>query len=449
MQIASLRSGVVMKSNTESTTQPAEKDIEDFNLKSFVNVDLSIEERVHQFNLIREVYGDDYRKLYRREAMSPMNNRLNVAIPDTGKVRSMVMFGSNNYQAMAGNVRVIEAMKASADAHGVGGGGSPLLCGTSTVHSLLERNMASFKGKDECILFSSGYTAQQGWMKALLDKNDIIFMDAYSHTSFNEGALLTGIKRIPFRHNDMEDLERKLNSFRKRRKTAWIFVEGVYSMHGDTVDLKRVVELARKFDCKIALDDAHGVGVIGKSGRGIEEHCGIDPNDITVSMGTFSKAFGAVGGYVCTSSFYADYIRYLAKSHMFSASIPSPVASSINEALNILREEPERAELLRSKVRYLVDGLTAGGIKTSTESAIVPIVIPLGANPRKLAMEYDLENIFINLVDYPAVPLDQQRFRATVVVSHTEEDLDRLISVTLKIFKQNSLISADIADAVV
>ncbi len=424
----------------ESEILPVELNIEDFSLKDFVNVEHELEERVTQFNHVRDVYGDEYKKLYRREFLSPMNNRVNLSIPDTGETRRVVMFGSNNYQALAGHPRVKEAMKQATEEFGVGGGGSPLLCGTSTMHSLLEKNMASFKGKDECILFSSGYAAQQGWMKALLDKTDIIFMDAYSHTSFNEGLALTGIKRVPFRHNNMEDLERKLKAFRNRRRTAWIFVEGVYSMHGDTVNLKRVVELSKKYNCKVAVDDAHGVGVLGKSGRGIEEHCGVDPADITISMGTFSKAFGAVGGYVCASNFFSDYIRYMAKSHMFSASIPTPVAAAINEALNIMREEPERACELQDKVKYLVEGLCAAGIQTSSQSAIVPIAIPVGASARKLAIDYDKENIFINLVDYPAVPLDQQRFRATVIHSHTKRDLDLLIRTTERIFRSNGLL---------
>ena len=425
---------------TDNELDSVEKNIEDFSLKDFVNVQQALEDRVKQFNQVRDIYGNDYKKLYRREALSPMCNKLDLAIPDTGEKRSVIMFGSNNYQAMAGDERVMAAMKQATDVYGVGGGGSPLLCGTSTMHSLLESNMASFKGKDECILFSSGYTAQQGWMKALLDKTDIVFMDAYSHTSFNEGLSLTGIKKVPFRHNNMDDLEKKLKAFRNRRRTAWIFVEGVYSMHGDTVDLKRVVELSKKYDCKVAVDDAHGVGVLGKTGRGIEEHCDVDPADITISMGTFSKAFGAVGGYVCASSFYSDYIRYMAKSHMFSASIPSAVAAAINEALNIIRSEPERAQALHDKVRYLVDGLCAAGIETSSQSAIVPIAIPLGANARELAVDYDKEDIFVNLVDYPAVPLDQQRFRATVIVSHTKEDLDRLIDATQRIFTRHGLI---------
>lgn len=424
----------------ETEIAPVEQNVEDFSLKDFVNVDFLLEERVSQFNKIREVYGDEYKKLYRRESHSPMNNRVNLSIPDTGETRQVIMFGSNNYQAMAAHPRVKEAMKQATDAFGIGGGGSPLLCGTSTVHSLLEKSMASYKGKEECILFSSGYAAQQGWMKALLDKTDVIFMDAYSHTSFNEGIALTGIKKVPFRHNDMSDLERKLKAFRKRRRTAWIFVEGVYSMHGDTVDLKSVVELSKKYDCKVAVDDAHGVGVLGKTGRGIEEHCSVNPDDISISMGTFSKAFGAVGGYVCTSAFYSDYIRYMAKSHMFSASLPTPVAAAINEALNIMREEPERALALQGKVRYLVDGLCSAGIATQSQSAIVPIEIPVGANARKLAADFDKEDIFVNLVDYPAVPLDQQRFRATVIHSHTKRDLDKLVCVTEKIFRQNGLL---------
>lgn len=429
-----------MKMLDDGDLEKVEQNIEDFNLKDFVNVQKALEERVKQFNQVRDIYGSDYQKLYRREFLSPMNNRLDIAVPETGETRSVVMFGSNNYQALAGHPRVKEAMKLAVDKFGVGGGGSPLLCGTSTMHSLLESNMAGFKGKDECILFSSGYSAQQGWMKALLDKNDIIFMDAYSHTSFNEGLSITGIKRVPFRHNNMDDLERKLKAFRQRRKTAWIFVEGVYSMHGDTVDLQRVVELSKKYNCKIAVDDAHGVGVLGETCKGIEEHCGVDPADITISMGTFSKAFGAVGGYVCTSNTYSDYIRYMAKSHMFSASIPSPVAAAINESLNIIREEPERAKALQDKVDYLVKGLRSVGINTSSQSAIVPISIPVEASARKLAVEFDKENIFMNLVDYPAVPLDQQRFRATVIVSHTKKDLDKLIDATHRIFDRNGLL---------
>lgn len=411
-----------------------DKNHEEIKLKEFLDVRLPLEKRIEQFNAAKEMFGAEYRKLYRREVASAIGSRLSLRIPDTGEQRQVVMFGSNNYQGMAGDSRVMEAMKKGVDDYGVGTGGSALLCGTSTMHTALEQNLASFKGTDECILFSSGYAAQQGWMRALLDTDDIVFMDAYSHASFKEGAILSGLKQVPFRHNNMQDLERKLKAFRNRRNTAWIFVEGVYSMHGDAVDLKKVVELARRFDCKVAVDDAHGIGVLGSTGRGIEEHCGVDPADITVSMGTFSKAFGAVGGYVCAPSDYSDYIRYLAKSHMFSASIPASVAAAINEALNILRAEPQRTAELRGKVDYLINGLKGIGIETSTDSAIVPISVPDGMNAREMAIAYDRLGVFINMVAYPAVPLDQQRFRATVTIDHSREDIDKLVSATGLVF---------------
>jgi len=427
-----------VKSTTEDF-EPSVAVVEEINLKDFVDSSSDLDSRVQQFNEIAELYGTSYKKLYRRPAMAPMANQTVLAVDD-GSQREVVMFGSNNYQSLADHPQVIRAMQEAASKYGVGGGGSPLLCGTSVMHTQLEENLASFKGKDECIIFSSGYQAQQGWMKALLDKNDIVFLDSYSHASFNEGLLVTGVKKVPFKHNNLDDLERKIRAFRDRRKTAWIFVEGVYSMHGDAVDLKKVVELSKKYNCKIAVDDAHGLGVLGKTGRGIEEHCGVDPKDIAISIGTFSKSLGAIGGYVCTSEFYGSYIRYMAKSYMFSSSMSSPVVAAVNESINILRNEPQRGQILMDKVNYLVEGLNRIGIQTSSESAIVAIPIPETADTRALAIAYDQENIFINLVDYPAVPLSQQRFRATVIYSHTHEDLDKLINATQKIFTQHGLL---------
>jgi len=407
---------------------------EGFNLNEYLASAGSLEARIAQFNATKDMFGEEYRKLYRRPSVSPMQNRVMVDNDDGTGEREYVMFASNNYLSLAGDPRVAQAMLDAVKVYGVGSSGSPLLCGTSAAHVELERNMSDYKGTEETILFSSGYAAQQGWMKALLSKDDVLFMDAYSHASCNEGAMLTGVKRVPFRHNNLEDLERKIKFYRHRRETAWIFVEGVYSMHGDSVDLKKVVELAKRYDCKIALDDAHGVGVLGKNGTGVPEACGVDPEDITINLGTFSKAFGAVGGYICTSKQYSDYIRYLGKSHMFSASIPPSVCMAINEAINIARAEPERAEKLRENVNYLVERLGSIGIETSTESAIVPMAVPMGANAREMAIEYANHGIYINMVSYPAVPLDQQRFRATVIYSHTKEDIDKLVEVTEQVF---------------
>jgi len=423
---------IITSEQTEVQTNPDE-----VNLKEFFDPKNSLAKRVEQFNHAKDMYGDKYKLLYRREVNSLMSNRINITDTVSNTDRQMLMFGSNNYQGFADNPRVQQATKQAVGKYGVGSGGSSLLCGTSTMHTTLEKNLASFKGKDETVLFSSGYSAQQGWINALVDNDDIIFFDSYSHASFNEGVRSTGLKKVPFRHNDLIDLERKLKAFRRRRDSAWIFVEGVYSMHGDTVDLKTVVELAKRYDCKIAVDDAHGVGVLGENGQGIEAHCGVDPKDITVSMGTFSKAFGTVGGYVCTSSTYADFIRYMASSSMFSTAFPAAIAAAANEGINILREEPERMTLLRENVDYLIRGLEGIGIQTTTDSSIVPISVPADSNAKEMAIAYDEANIFISLVAYPAVPLDQQRFRATVMHSHTKADMDRLVEVTRKIFQNH------------
>ncbi len=430
----------VQDSDTTIDTISSHSHFENFSIKDLLNDGTDLDYRVNQFNNIKESSGDIYRKLYRRETLAGMDNRVVVSDPITGDARTMTMFGSNNYLGMANHPRVIEAMRRAALTHGVGGGGSPLLCGTSNIHDQLEKNLSSFKGMDETVLFSSGFAAQLGWTKALIEKNDIVFMDAYSHASFQEGVELTRCKRVPFKHNDMRDLRLRLTKFRKKGTTAWIFVEGVYSMHGDIADLATVVKLAKEFDCKIAVDDAHGVGVLGATGKGIVEQCHVDPQAIDIYLGTFSKAFGTVGGFVCTSKRYADYIRWLGKSHMFSASLPVPTVAAINESLEILKEEPERCEQLRQNVKYLVEGFRKTGIDTSTQSAIVPIVIPVGANARKMAVEYDNEGVFVNLVEFPAVPIDQQRFRITVIATHTQDDLDQLIKITHKIFKNNELL---------
>lgn len=370
--------------------------------------------------------------LYEREVLSASGPRVTVLDAETGLPHEMVMFGSNNYLGLADDPAVRARTFALCERFGIGLGGPPLLNGTTALHRELERRLAELKGAEDCVLFPSGYQANLGWIVALARPGDVIVYDDLCHASFFDGlALAKGVRSRPFPHGDTAALERLLA--RERRGAApgaslFCCAEGVYSMDGDTAPLDRIVPIAERYGALTVLDDAHGLGVLGARGAGTVEHFGLDGR-VDLQVGTFSKALAVTGGFIACRQDLADYMRYFARSRVFSAALPPVVVAAALAGLEAIEREPERIERLRRNVARVVAGLRAMGLPVASRSAIIAVGVPPQVAIRRLAREVHARGVFVNAVEYPAVPLDRQRFRVSVMSEHSEEDIARLLEV--------------------
>lgn len=375
---------------------------------------------------------------------SPADREVVILDPGTGTQRTMVMFGSNNYLGLATHPHVIRRATEALQRFGAGVGGPPLLNGYTTLHRELEERLAALKGTEDAMVYSSGYGANVGMVSGLAGKADIILYDAYSHASFCDGIALAGAQSFLFSHNDLAHLTALLDRAQQRpHNDIFVGVEGVYSMDGDLAPLDRILALCKQYGAHLILDDAHGTGVMGKHGRGTAGHFGIE-GQIPVTMGTFSKAFTATGGFVAASKAIVDYLRYFARSYMFSASLPPATAATVLAGLDVLEQEPERLAHLHENVAYAAEHLRAMGLATPSQSAILPLRVPRGMDIRKASRAFHERGIFINSIEYPAVPVSQQRFRISMMATHTREDIDRLLTAIDEVW---SMFEHDILEA--
>ncbi|MBN1447394.1 MAG: aminotransferase class I/II-fold pyridoxal phosphate-dependent enzyme [Bacteroidetes bacterium] len=396
---------------------------------------MKLRERMLAYGQFMEQLRSGGTDLLRREVLSAADRVVLVRDPNTGHTRSMLMFGSNNYLGLANHPHVLEAVRRAMLSHGAGLGGPPLLNGYTTLHRELEARLAALKGSEDALLFSSGYGANVGIATGLFQKQDVILFDSCSHASFVDGMSLAGPQRYPFRHNDMDDLAAQLRRHVEAPGDIYVAVEGVYSMDGDTAPLARIVSLCREHAAILLLDDAHGTGVLGAHGSGTAEACGVH-GQIDLTMGTFSKAFGMAGGFLAASSALIDYLRVFARSYMFSASLPPIVVAAVLAGLDIVAAEPERRERLWSNIDYAVNSLNAVGIPVRTDSAILALRVPERMNIRHAATAFHERGLFVNSIEYPAVPLREQRFRISLMATHTHEDIDRLVEATAEIWSR-------------
>lgn len=336
------------------------------------------------------------------------------------------MFGSNSYLGLTNHPYVRERAAAAVAAYGAGVGGVPLLSGYSKLHQELEERLSAFKGKEATVLFQSGYGANVGLLSALIGKGSVALYDALSHASTIDGLHMAAGAAVPFKHNDAADLDRLLEA--AVDSDRFVCVEGVYSMDGDLAPLDRLVPLAKRHGAVTILDDAHGTGVTGHGGRGSANHFGVT-DEVDAIMGTFSKAFGVTGAAVSTSRPIADYLRYFARSYVFSSSIPPASAAAVLAGLDLLEKDTSIPDRLHANVRSLCGRLRALGFDLDSESAVIAILAPETMNLRRAGLFVHDRGIFANTIEYPAVPVKKQRFRFSVMATHTEEDLDRLVEV--------------------
>lgn len=353
--------------------------------------------------------------------------------------KKVLMFGSNSYLGLTNHPKVIEAAVAATKKYGTGCAGSRFLNGTLDIHIALEDRLAKFVGKDEAIIYSTGFQVNLGVASCLTGREDYILWDELDHASIIEGCRLSMSKKIKYKHNDMESLEKKLQ-MSDPDKVKLIITDGVFSMEGDVANLPKICELAKKYNAAVYVDEAHGIGVFGNQGRGTCDHFGVT-KDVDLIMGTFSKSFAALGGFIATDSVTANYLRHNSRSYIFSASITPASTAAVNAALDIMESEPERIEHLWKVTNYALEGFRNIGCEIGhTSTPIIPLFIR--DNDKTFAVTRDLleDGIFVNPVVSPAVPSQDTLIRFSLMATHTIEQVDRALECIQKVFKKYDII---------
>jgi glycine C-acetyltransferase len=342
--------------------------------------------------------------------------------------REMGMYASYSYLGLVGHPRINEAAKKAVDKFGTGTNGVRLLAGTLTIHKELEETIANFKHAEAAVTYSSGYATNLTVISGLMGRGDYVFSDKLNHASIVDGCLMSGADFRRFRHNDMEHLEGLLKNA-PAGVTKMVVADSVFSMDGDIIDLPKVVELCRKYNAWLMIDEAHSVGVLGKTGTGIEEHFNMY-GSIDIKMGTLSKTIPSVGGYIAANKEIVTYLSHLSRAYMFSAALPPAQAAAANEAFKIILDEPWRIEKLNENTKQFIGGLKGRGFDTMlTETAIVPVLC--GEDDMAFAMTREAQHndVFVLPVASPAVPEGLARLRATVTAAHESSEIERAMDV--------------------
>jgi glycine C-acetyltransferase len=402
---------------------------ENFNLLDILKngKQLLFSDRINTFSHFMSELSVNQQNSYMRQVTSAADREVEIIDPFTKHKKRMLMFGSNNYLGLANHPYVRKQVKKTIDKFGVGIGGPPLLNGYTNQYRELEEQLASLKHTEDCLLFSSGYAANVGLLSAIINQGDKVFYDEYSHASFCDGLRMAKADATSFKHNDMKELEILLNQKNNSSGDIFVGVEGVYSMDGDLAPLNEVTSLCKKNKSILMVDDAHGTGVMGETGSGTAKHFGVDQM-VDITVGTFSKTFAVSGGFITASKPIINYLRYFARSHMFSASLPPVVIAAVLVGLEVIKNEPELIKKLRENVKYASTGLKKMGFNITPQSAILALRVPETMNIREAAYHFHKTGIFVNSIEYPAVPLNQQRFRISLMATHTKDDIDRLLS---------------------
>lgn len=353
--------------------------------------------------------------------------------------KRFVMIGSNNYLGLSTDPRVKDAAIEATRKYGSGCTGSRFLNGTLGLHEELEHRLARFMKREAAITFSTGFQTNQGVIATIVGKDDVVYCDRENHASIFDGCRLSYGQIRKFKHNDPDDLERLLE-LNDRGHGKLVVVDGVFSMSGELVELPRIVDLAKKWGAAVMVDDAHAIGVMGAHGRGTAEHFGIE-EDVDLIMGTFSKSFGALGGFVAGDEDVIHYIKHHARSLIFSASITPASAAAVLAALDVIESEPERHANLWRNVHRMSGELRRLGFDTlNSETPVIPVLAGDDLTTFKLWRELFDRGVYTNPVIPPAVPQDHGLIRTSYMSTHTDEHLDRVLEVFEEVGKKFGLI---------
>lgn len=349
-----------------------------------------------------------------------------------------IMIGSNNYLGLTSDPRVKKAAEMAVNKYGTGCSGSRLLNGTLSLHIELEKRLASFVNKEAALTFSTGFQTNLGIISSIAGRNDYILCDRSNHASIIDGCRLSFAKLLKFKHNDMEDLERLLKGIPDYAGRL-IVVDGVFSMEGDIANLPEIVKLAREYDARILVDDAHGLGVMGPNGRGTAEYFGLE-EDVDIIMSTFSKSLASLGGFIAASEEVIHYVKHVSRPFIFSASIPPANAAAAIEALNILEAEPERIKRLWDNAEFMKEGFKSIGLSVgNSKTPVVPVMTYDDFITFKIARELLEEGVYVNTVISPAVKPGLALLRTSYTSTHTREQLEYALEAFKRVFSRHDL----------
>lgn len=352
----------------------------------------------------------------------------------------VLMFGSNAYTGLTGDDRVIAAAKAALEKYGSGCAGSRFLNGTLDLHVQLEKELATFVGKEDALCFPTGFSVNQGVLAVVVGRNDYMICDDRDHASIVDGRRLSFATPLRYKHNDMQDLERILQKL-PHEAVKLIVVDGVFSMEGDLANLPEIIRLKKKYNCSVMVDEAHGVGVFGKQGRGVCDHFGLT-DDVDLIMGTFSKSLASIGGFIAGDKDTINFLRHTCRTYIFSASDTPAATAAAQKALHILQAEPERIEKLWEVTHYALHRFKEEGFEIGdTESPIIPLYvhdIDKTFMVTKLAFDY---GVFINPVIPPACAPQDTLVRFALMATHTIEQVERGVQILKKVFQQQGILA--------
>lgn len=352
--------------------------------------------------------------------------------------RKMIMVGSNNYLGLTNHPKVKEAAIEAIKKYGTGCAGSRFLNGTLDIHVKLEEKLARFMRKEAALVFSTGFQVNLGVISALVGKDDVVIIDKMDHASIVDGCRLSYGEVKRFKHNDMPDLERILNENNGRGKL--VVVDGVFSMEGDVINLPEVLKITKKYGARLLVDDAHGIGVLGKTGRGTAEYFGME-NEVDLIMGTYSKSLASIGGFIAGNADVIHYIKHFARALIFSASPPPASIAAVSAAVDIIENEPERIERLWKNTQKMLKGFKELGFDLGpSETPIIPIIVGEDETAFKSVMMLQEEGVFANVAVSPAVPPGKALIRTSYMATHTDEHLDKVLEAFKKVGKAMGLI---------
>lgn len=354
---------------------------------------------------------------------SRCENRAIIYDEITGKRREFLMFASNNYLGLANHPEVIDAIGQGAKKYGATNTGCRLIGGSNVLHKELENRLAKLKGRESCIVYPSGYSANLGCISAIAGNNDLVFSDAINHMSIQDGCKLSGSSRKIYQHS-MDSLEKVLRKYADHDGGKLIVTDGVFSMHGDIVDLPKLLKLAKQYGARVLVDDAHSTGVLGKTGSGTAEHFD-KKGEVDFELGTMSKALAGVGGFVCGDEDVIEYLRFYSNSYVFAATIPAAVAAGLIASIDVMEREPQRLRKLWDNIHRLRSHLLDTGFDLEhSNSAIIPVVVGNDRKTLEFGRAVRARGMFCQTVVFPGVAVGDARLRISVTSEHTAEDLD-------------------------
>lgn len=354
--------------------------------------------------------------------------------------RKVLMFGSNCYTGLVNHPKVKEAAIEAIKKYGTGCAGSPFLNGTLDIHKELEARLAAYVGKEDAMIYSTGFEVNLGVVSTLTGREDYILFDEQDHASIIDGRRLSFSQALKYKHNDMESLEAQLKKC-DPDKVKLIVTDGVFSMEGDVCNLPEIVRLAKKYDATVMVDEAHGIGVFGKGGRGVCDHFGLT-DDVDLIMGTFSKSFASLGGFIATDKEITNYLRHHSRSYIFTASITPASTAAVMAALDIMESEPEIQDHLWELTNFALDGFREMGCEIgNTSTPIIPLFVR--DNNKTFAITHDLleDGIFVNPVVSPAVAPHDTLIRFSLMSTHTKEQVETALEKIQKVFKKYGILN--------